>query len=589
MMTAAMIRHITVTTAVAAILLAAGVLAAAGGAWAQSSPGIRMSGPVTLGFVATHDAPFLDVTTSGMTNLPLWITLNPEFATVTSGHLIPGAAVDLSGVTSGGNDGLTSVATDSTLDGDGTAGSQLGLADDAVTADKIAGNAVTTAAIAENAVTHRNIAANAVESDNLQTSGPGTIAPAVRDALASLTTTTRLSASAIQGLAPPSDTAPGNTPGSASAGAATAYARGDHDHGITPGTGGGGGDITGGTGGGGGDITGGTAGTGLTGGGVTGAVTLNVANPFTTADEQKLNSLRYEGRVLWSSTMTSGNSVSGQWGEIGISRGYGDAPPGDTNTDFGSLSDDTIGSVKVYALFQNPDNEVVMWVHGDQAWNDRALAVADRQFHFSHAEHLDVTDTGGPESIYTWTGVPAGVFGGATTAITLTEPLEDADYLPTGGPGYLQRSAADGAAAWQSSIPYNALTGVQASFGTDAAFFSYTTTTSTSGVTAATFTADGTTALTGAIKNTDRQHIRTARWTGTDRYVCFMYPAGELTEIARLSPAGFIDQFVSSMNQIGSSQVVAGVDYEVWCTQQPLSTDPFGQDDASSGARWRLR
>lgn len=45
------------------------------------------------------------------------------------------------------------------------------------------------------------------------------------------------------------------------------------------------------SGGGGGDITGVTAGTGLTGGGTTGTVTLNVENPFTAGDKTKLDGL----------------------------------------------------------------------------------------------------------------------------------------------------------------------------------------------------------------------------------------------------------------------------------------------------------
>ena len=77
---------------------------------------------------------------------------------------------------SGGGGGT--VSTDATLDGDGSAGDPLSLADDAVTTAKIAASAVHTGKInddavtadklADNAVHHDSIADNAVRPDNIQ-------------------------------------------------------------------------------------------------------------------------------------------------------------------------------------------------------------------------------------------------------------------------------------------------------------------------------------------------------------------------------------------------------------------------------------
>ena len=155
-----------------------------------------------------------------------------------------------------------------------------------------------------------------------------------------------------------------------------------------------------------------------------------VARPFTAADEAKLDAVRHEGREEWTAVITNGSSTPNQWGSNAASRGYGMAPPGDTDAAFGSITDNTIGSVTLYALFQNSTNELIMWVHGDQSWNQNFLTVGDNQFHFSAAERLNTTDTGGPESIYTWrNNVPAGLFAGATAAVSVSTPLTDDDYV----------------------------------------------------------------------------------------------------------------------------------------------------------------
>lgn len=94
----------------------------------------------------------------------------------------------------GENGGLSAVASDPTLFGDGTAGAPLGLADGAVASDKLAhgavtgahieaaavgtnhlaGNAVTTAKIADGAVTGAELAAGSVTAAKLAASSVGT-------------------------------------------------------------------------------------------------------------------------------------------------------------------------------------------------------------------------------------------------------------------------------------------------------------------------------------------------------------------------------------------------------------------------------
>ena len=82
--------------------------------------------------------------------------------------------------TGGGGGGLSTVATDATIEGDGTTGDPLALADDAVTTAKLAAlsvhtgkindDAVTADKLADNAVHHDSIADNAVRPDNIQAS-----------------------------------------------------------------------------------------------------------------------------------------------------------------------------------------------------------------------------------------------------------------------------------------------------------------------------------------------------------------------------------------------------------------------------------
>jgi hypothetical protein len=66
--------------------------------------------------------------------------------------------------------GLSSVATDGTLDGDGTSGNELRVADGQITTAKLAENAVTSAIVASNSLTAADLAAGSVGTSELSTS-----------------------------------------------------------------------------------------------------------------------------------------------------------------------------------------------------------------------------------------------------------------------------------------------------------------------------------------------------------------------------------------------------------------------------------
>ena len=125
-----LLRHILIPAAAAFLILAVGILAVAGGSFAQTAAGVRMAGPVILGYAPSPSSPFLDITQSGMTNLPDWVVNNPMRDDATSSHKIPAGAVDLSGLPSGGGQtgGLAAVASDSTITGDGTHDDPLSVA-----------------------------------------------------------------------------------------------------------------------------------------------------------------------------------------------------------------------------------------------------------------------------------------------------------------------------------------------------------------------------------------------------------------------------------------------------------------------------
>ena len=132
-----LLRHILIPAAAAFLILALGILAVAGGSFAQTAAGVRMAGPVILGYAPSPSAPFLDITQSGMTNLPDWVVNNPMRDDATSSHKIPAGAVDLSGLPSGGGQtgGLAAVASDSTITGDGTHDDPLSVASPFTLAD----------------------------------------------------------------------------------------------------------------------------------------------------------------------------------------------------------------------------------------------------------------------------------------------------------------------------------------------------------------------------------------------------------------------------------------------------------------------
>ena len=90
--------------------------------------------------------------------------------------LTPGAgnAVTIASSGGGGGGGLSSVSSDATLDGDGTAGTPLGIADDGVGTDQLADDAVTQDKLANNSVHAAQIGGNAVGSSEISASAVGT-------------------------------------------------------------------------------------------------------------------------------------------------------------------------------------------------------------------------------------------------------------------------------------------------------------------------------------------------------------------------------------------------------------------------------
>ena len=68
----------------------------------------------------------------------------------------------------GGGGGLSAVSTDATMDGDGTAGDPLGIADGGVTQAKLANNSVHAAQLAANSVHASEIASGAVGSSEIE-------------------------------------------------------------------------------------------------------------------------------------------------------------------------------------------------------------------------------------------------------------------------------------------------------------------------------------------------------------------------------------------------------------------------------------
>lgn len=65
--------------------------------------------------------------------------------------------------------GLSTVTSDGTLTGDGTSGSPLGVADNAITAARLAANAVTSASVRDNSLTAADLGANSVGTSELNT------------------------------------------------------------------------------------------------------------------------------------------------------------------------------------------------------------------------------------------------------------------------------------------------------------------------------------------------------------------------------------------------------------------------------------
>jgi uncharacterized coiled-coil protein SlyX len=93
-----------------------------------------------------------------------------QFATDGSATMsVSGNTLTFGASSSGG--GLSSVATDGTLTGDGTSDNELGVADGVITATQLATNAVTSAIVADNSLTAADLADGAVGPSELNTTG----------------------------------------------------------------------------------------------------------------------------------------------------------------------------------------------------------------------------------------------------------------------------------------------------------------------------------------------------------------------------------------------------------------------------------
>ena len=89
------------------------------------------------------------------------------------GVSVTGTTADIAGQAGGGG-GLSSVSSNATLDGDGTAADPLGVADEGVDTAQLADDAVTQAKLANNSVHAAQIGANAVGSSEISASAVGT-------------------------------------------------------------------------------------------------------------------------------------------------------------------------------------------------------------------------------------------------------------------------------------------------------------------------------------------------------------------------------------------------------------------------------
>ena len=87
---------------------------------------------------------------------------------------VTGTEATVVGQAGGGGGGLSSVTSNGTLTGDGTAGDPLGIADGGVDTTQLADDAVTQAKLADNSVHAAQIGANAVDSSEIAANAVGT-------------------------------------------------------------------------------------------------------------------------------------------------------------------------------------------------------------------------------------------------------------------------------------------------------------------------------------------------------------------------------------------------------------------------------
>ena len=119
--------------------------------------------PLRSDYVDPGDSPFIDGSQVGVATT----NFGNNLSTCDSAQECFDAVDNLT-LGGGGGGGLSTVATDATIDGDGSTGNPLGIADDGVTQAKLANNSVHAAQIAANAVDSSEIASDAVGTNELE-------------------------------------------------------------------------------------------------------------------------------------------------------------------------------------------------------------------------------------------------------------------------------------------------------------------------------------------------------------------------------------------------------------------------------------